>query len=169
MTQSYGWRLLDSGRRLERSQYLIRVIRQLCTRAELAPGALALLLDACDSTLTHRTRYQTNPTLTTVLDLLLTDDSNPRALLHQVEALQSHLTTMPERDGERALSETHRLLLAVHTDLVLADMDKLTGVVSKTGVRTHLNRLLKRSEQNLSFLQAVLTSTYFDPGIGHRH
>jgi uncharacterized circularly permuted ATP-grasp superfamily protein/uncharacterized alpha-E superfamily protein len=169
MTQSYGWRLLDSGRRLERSQYLIRVIRQLCTRAELAPGALALLLDACDSTLTHRTRYQTNPTLTTVLDLLLTDDSNPRALLHQVEALQRHLTTMPKRDGERPLSETHRLLLAVHTDLVLADMEKLTGVVSKTGVRTHLNRLLKRSEQNLSFLQAVLTSTYFDPGMGHRH
>jgi uncharacterized circularly permuted ATP-grasp superfamily protein/uncharacterized alpha-E superfamily protein len=168
MTRGYGWRMLDSGRRLERAQYMVRVIRELCTREPQALGALALLLDACDSTLTHRTRYQSNPTLTTALDLLLIDNSNPRGLVHQIETLKSHLATMPKLGHDQELSQADRLLLATHTDLILADMDKLTGVLSKTGIRTHLNRLLKRVEQNLSELQSVLTRTYFDPAIRHR-
>lgn len=167
MTRGYGWRLLESGRRLERAQYLVRVIRELCTREPQAPGALALLLDLCDSTLTHRSRYQSNPNLSTVLDLLLTDDSNPRGLIFQVEVLQQHLATMPRREAEQGLSQSQRLLLAAHSDLSLADLDKLISVLSKRGLRTHLNRLLKRTEENLSQLQAVLTETYFDPAIVH--
>jgi uncharacterized circularly permuted ATP-grasp superfamily protein/uncharacterized alpha-E superfamily protein len=169
MTRGYGWRMLDSGRRLERSLYMIRVIRELCTREPLAPGALTLLLDACDSTLTHRARYQTTPTLTTVLDLLLTDTTNPRGLIHQVEALQRHMGTMPKIGTDQDLSQAERLLLAAHTDLALADMEKLSSVVSKSGLRTHLNRLLKRTEENLTQLQSVVTRTYFDPTIAHRH
>jgi len=167
MTRGYGWRLLESGRRLERSQFLVRVIRELCTRKPQAPGALALLLDLCDSTLTHRTRYQSNPTLSTVLDLLITDDSNPRSLIFQVESLQLRLATMPRRESEQGLSSSERFLLATHSDLSLADLDKLINVLSKTGLRTHLNRLLKRTEENLSALQAELTKTYFDPATVH--
>ena len=167
MTRGYGWRLLESGRRLERSQFLIRVIRELCTREPQAPGALALLLDLCDSTLTHRSRYQSNPTLSTVLDLMLTDDSNPRGLIFQVESLQRHLATMPKRISDQGLSPAARLLLSTHSDLSLADLEKLISVLSKTGLRTHLNRLLNRTEANLSDLQAVLTETYFDPAVVH--
>jgi uncharacterized alpha-E superfamily protein len=169
MTRGYGWRLLDSGRRLERGQFVARVVRELCTREPQAPGALALLLDVCDSTITHRARYQANPTLGTVLDLLLIDNSNPRAVIHQVEALQRHVATMPKLGDGHGLSEAEKLLLATHSDLSLADVDKLTSVLSKSGIRTHLNRLLNRSEKNLSTLQSVLTRTYFDPSIGHRH
>ena len=61
MTRGYGWRMLDSGRRLERGQYMIRVIRELCVREPQAAGALALLLDVSDSTLPYRARYQTSP------------------------------------------------------------------------------------------------------------
>lgn len=169
MTRGYGWRMLDSGRRLERAQYMIRVVRELCTREPQATGALALLLDASDSALTHRTRYQTNPTLVTALDLLITDSSNPRGLIHQLETLQRHLTTMPKIGAEQDLSEAERLLLAAHTDLALADMEKLTAVLSKAGIRTHLNRLLKRTEDHLFELQGVITKTYFDPSVAHRH
>ncbi len=165
MTRGYGWRLLDSGRRLERSQFLVRVIRELCTREPQAEGTLALLLDATDSALTHRARYQTAPSLETVLDLLLTDNSNPRGLLLQIETLQRHMATMPRAGREGLLPEAERLLLATHSELSLADLDKLTAIISKAGLRTHLARLLKRTEQNLSDLQAVLTSTYFNPSI----
>jgi uncharacterized alpha-E superfamily protein len=168
MTRGYGWRLLESGRRLERGQFLVRVIRDLCTREPQAPGSLALLLDLCDSTLTHRSRYQSNPTLTTVLDLMLTDESNPRGLIFQIETLQRHLATMPRWEADRGLAPAQRLLLAAQTDLSLADLDKLATVLSKTGLRTHLNRLLKRTEDSLSDLQAVLTQTYFDPAIGQQ-
>jgi uncharacterized alpha-E superfamily protein len=161
MTRGYGWRLLDSGRRLERARFVVRMIRDLCTREPQELGALSLLLDVCDSGITHRTRYQANPSLNTVLDLLLVDSSNPRSVTHQLTALQKHFRTMPKADLEGSLSETERLLLAAQNELALADIDKLVGVLSKNGVRTHLNRTLKRIEQNTISLQEVVTRTYF--------
>jgi uncharacterized alpha-E superfamily protein len=161
MTRGYGWRLLDSGRRLERSRFLIRVIRDLCTREPQERGTLSLLLDVCDSGITHRTRYQSAPTVNTVLDLLLVDNSNPRSLIHQVDTLKRHFETMPKGEEEDDLSKADRLLLASQSELVLAEIEKLTSVVSKNGVRTHLNRMLKRLDEHLVLLQDVITRTYF--------
>lgn len=161
MTRGYGWRLLDGGRRLERTRYVVRVVRELCTREPQETGALSLLLDVCDSGITHRTRYQSAPRVSTVLDLLLVDNSNPRSVIHQVDALQEHFRTMPRGDIEGGLSATERLLLATQNELALADIDKLANVVSKTGVRTHLNRMLKRIEDNMINFQDVVTQTYF--------
>lgn len=169
MTRGHGWRLLDSGRRLERSRFVVRMVKELCTREPQQLGALSLLLDVCDSTITHRARYQANPTLNTVLDLLLVDNSNPRAVIHQIETMQLHFQKMPNHQLDSNLSETERLLLATQHELVLADVDKLVGVLSKNGVRTHLNRLLKRVEQNMATLQEVITRTYFDHTLGQRH
>ena len=42
-------------------------------------------------------------------------------------------------------------------------------MLSNTGVRTHLNRVLKRVEQHMVSLQSVITRTYFDPTLAHRH
>ena len=169
MTRGHGWRMLDSGRRLERCLYLVRVIRELCTREPQALGALVLVLDVCDSTITHRARYQSNPSLITVLDLLLIDNSNPRAIIHQIETLQAHFSAMPRPPTEQTLTEIERLLLANQSDLALSDMEKLATVISKSGVRTHLNRLLNRVEKNLHALQGEITRTYFDPALARRY
>lgn len=161
MTRGYGWRLLDSGRRLERGRFVIRVVRDLCTREPQELGTLSLLLDICDSGITHRTRYQAAPRINTVLDLLLVDNSNPRSVLHQIDTLRRHFETMPKGELDDALSDADRLLLAAQSDLILADIDKLTSVLSKNGTRTHLNRMLKRLDGNLVTLQDVITQTYF--------
>ncbi|MDH3640576.1 MAG: circularly permuted type 2 ATP-grasp protein [Gammaproteobacteria bacterium] len=168
MTRGYGWRLLDMGRRLERCTYVVRVVRDLCTREPQHLGALDLMLDVCDSTITHRARYQANPTLSTALDLLLTDNSNPRSVIYQIEKLQAHMATMPLEQNDGALSESARILLAAHSDLALTDIDKLVEVISKQGLRTHLNRLLKRLEKSMGSLHEVVTRTYFDHTISHR-
>jgi len=161
MTRGYGWRLLDGGRRLERARFVVRVVRDLCTREPQQVGALSLLLDVCDSGITHRTRYQSNPSVNTVLDLLLVDNSNPRSVIHQVDSLQRHFKTMPKGEVEGALSDAERLLLATQNELALADINKLARVLSKSGVRTHLKRLLDRIQQNMINLQEVITQTYF--------
>ena len=168
MTRGHGWRMLDSGRRMERCLYLVRVIRELCTREPQALGALVLVLDVCDSSITHRARYQSVPSLVTVLDLLLIDNSNPRAIIHQIENLQAHFNAMPKPVSEQTLSEIERLLLANQSELALSDMEKLAGVISKSGVRTHLNRLLSRVEKNVHALHDEITRTYFDPALARR-
>jgi uncharacterized alpha-E superfamily protein len=162
MTRGYGWRLLDMGRRLERCNYVVRVVRDLCTREPQQIGALNLMLDVCDSGITHQARYQANPTLHTALDLLLIDNSNPRSVAYQIEALQAHMATMPLEQRDGTLSESARILLAAHNELALADINKLVDVISKQGLHTHLNRLLKRLEQSMQGLHEVVTRTYFD-------
>ncbi len=59
MTRGYGWRLLDMGRRIERTRYAARLIRALTTQGEPAEsGVLNLLLELVDSTMTYRSRYK---------------------------------------------------------------------------------------------------------------
>ncbi len=168
MTRGYGWRLLDMGRRLERSTYIVQVVKDLCTREPQQVGALSLLLDVCDSGITHRARYQTSPTLATVLDLLLVDDTNPRSVAYQIGLLREHMATMPLERRDGSLSESGRILLAAQSELALADTAKLAEVISKKGLRTHLSRLLDRLEDAMTALHDVVTRTYFDHTISHR-
>ena len=95
--------------------------------------------------------------------------TNPKEVIHQVEVMQLTFETMPNDQSDGGLTESERLLLATQHELILADVDKLVTVVSKAGLRTHLNRLLKRVDQNMITLQQVITRTYFDHTLGQRH
>ena len=46
--------------------------------------------------MTYRSRYLANLQIPTVLDLLLTDDTNPRALAYQLDALKNHVLGLPQ-------------------------------------------------------------------------
>ncbi len=62
MTRGYGWRLLDMGRRIERTRFAARLIRGLTATGEPAEnGVLNLLLELVDSTMTYRSRYKAIP------------------------------------------------------------------------------------------------------------
>ncbi len=78
--------------------------------------AFALLLELRDSTLTYRSRYQGVVEPAPVLDLLLTDRSNPRALAFQLAELGTLLGNLGERDG---------LGLADRTDAMLGTADAI--------------------------------------------
>jgi uncharacterized circularly permuted ATP-grasp superfamily protein/uncharacterized alpha-E superfamily protein len=164
MTRSYGWRLLDLGRRIERIRHSVKVIRELCAAEHPGPttSRLDLLLDIQDSVLTYRTRYQNAPHLIGVLDLLLLDGANPRSVAYQVERITRHVQQMPLEDTSTGLSESQRTIYAIHNDLALADVNRLSNVVSKKGMRTHLQRLLKRTETGTDHLSDLINKTYFE-------
>ncbi len=95
MTRSHAWRFLDVGRRLERAIGLVRLVRHTLVEATPSPAdrpaaLLEALLEVCDSGITYRRRYLATLQVAPVLDLLLTDDGNPRSLLFQLEALSEH-------------------------------------------------------------------------------
>ena len=84
MTQDDGWRLLMLGRQLERIQFLSSLLAQrLAGGRRLLRGELDWLLDVGGSTITYRTRYMAAPRLTPTVQLLVFDESNPRALAFQ--------------------------------------------------------------------------------------
>jgi uncharacterized alpha-E superfamily protein len=92
MTQDDGWRLLILGRRLERLQFLAGLLA-LRLEGGASPGQSELewLLDIGDSTITYRTRYLASPQLGPTIDLLVYDQSNPRALAFQWQEIEHSL------------------------------------------------------------------------------
>jgi uncharacterized circularly permuted ATP-grasp superfamily protein/uncharacterized alpha-E superfamily protein len=92
MTQDDGWRLLMLGRRLERLQFLAELLAQRLDAGALpSQGELEWLLDIGDSTITYRTRYLASPQLGSTIDLLVYDQSNPRAIAFQWHEIEQSL------------------------------------------------------------------------------
>jgi uncharacterized circularly permuted ATP-grasp superfamily protein/uncharacterized alpha-E superfamily protein len=162
MTRGYGWRLLDMGRRIERSRYAARLIRGLTAMGEPAEsGVLNLLLELVDSTMTYRSRYKAIPQLAAVLDLVLADDSNPRSLIFQISEIEEHLAVMPLEEASGPVSAAQKIVIRLLAELRLADVKKLSTVRSRKGLRTHLDRLLMRIEAGADELSDVIEGTYF--------
>ena len=61
---------------------------------------MEVLLEVADSLLTYRARYLSQLQVAPVVDLLLTDDSNPRSVVFQATELVRHVSQLP-RLGRR--------------------------------------------------------------------
>ncbi|MEM1231164.1 MAG: circularly permuted type 2 ATP-grasp protein, partial [Pseudomonadota bacterium] len=162
MTRSYGWRLLELGKRIERARLCTRLLRELALDpAQDDSGTLPLLLAIADSTITHRARYHTSASALTVIDLLLVDASNPRSVAYQINQMYPHLRVMPLEPREEQLSESHRILLGIQNELTLANTERLVARHNRDGRRAQLERLLKRVDQAMNALSRHISRTYF--------
>jgi uncharacterized circularly permuted ATP-grasp superfamily protein/uncharacterized alpha-E superfamily protein len=106
-TRGHGWRFLDIGRRVERALQMIELLRVGVALAAYPDDAcLEVLLQVADSSTTYRSRYLTAIRTRYVLDLLLTDESNPRSVAYQLVTLQDRIGGLPLHDtGERESAE----------------------------------------------------------------
>lgn len=162
MTRSVGWRLLDTGRRLERVTHMATLLRELAVDGDpAAEGGLDLLLELGDSAMTYRTRYMSSAQLAPVFDLLITDDTNPRSMAFQAAVLREHIAVLP-RDSEKAsLTPEEHLVDALVSELKLVDIDKLCKGVTGRGKRLHLDRLMQRQYTRCGDISDILARTYF--------
>lgn len=90
MNRHAGWRFLKLGIRIERAIATSRFTRQFAKLDAATVDELELLLELCDAQTTYRGRYHLGASLGPVLDLVLLDDSNPRALKFQLFRLAKH-------------------------------------------------------------------------------
>jgi len=167
MTRSQGWRFLDIGRRLEHALHVTRLLSAAAPdlgREEAS--VLESLLDACDSLMTYRSRYMANLQASAVLDLLLTDETNPRSVAFQLETLVRHLDNLPHDDRQAGLRTEQRqamgLLYAVRNLDVLA-LDPNPG---RDG---ELNGLLQQLAYGLPELSEAITHRYLHHSGVTRH
>jgi hypothetical protein len=123
MTRGHGWRFLDMGRRLERALQLVSLLRAaFASGAEHEGALLETLLAVADSSITYRRRYLAGLHPAAVADLLLVDDSNPRAVLFQIAALREHLLHLPRDASQARLRPEERLALGALARLQLLDV-----------------------------------------------
>jgi uncharacterized circularly permuted ATP-grasp superfamily protein/uncharacterized alpha-E superfamily protein len=96
INRGLGWLFMSIGRRLERAIYLTRLLRQITLPlSEQDWPLLECLLEVADSTMTYRTRYYTTLQPMAVLDVLMADESNPRALDFQLAHLVDLYQKLP--------------------------------------------------------------------------
>ncbi len=95
MMRDDGWRLLSTGRQIERLATLSDALaRGFQTRAVFDEGGFDAMLALFDSTITFHGRYQQRRDIAALLDLLVLDRDNPRSLAGVRETLQARLARL---------------------------------------------------------------------------
>ena len=169
MSRGHAWRFLDMGRRLERATTLILLLRSTLGRHSTREGPLLeTVLDIADSGITYRRRYLANLQVTPVLDLLLTDATNPRSVIFQLAALGQHIDALPALPNTQVSSPQHRLLLSASNQIELADLTQLCALDSE-GERPALKQLLRHLGTVLPALSDSLSNTYLSHANVSRH
>jgi uncharacterized circularly permuted ATP-grasp superfamily protein/uncharacterized alpha-E superfamily protein len=99
MTRDDGWRLLTIGRQVERLLAMSNALHVMLERDVLQSErerAFALVLGLFDSTITYRSLYQRRQELAALLDLLVFDEENPRALATMIKVLRIEVARLPD-------------------------------------------------------------------------
>src|SRR6202040_677369 len=113
INRGLGWLFLTTGRRLERAIYLTRQLREITTPlTEQDWPLLECLLEVADSSMTYRTRYYTTLQPLAVLDVLMSDETNPRSLDFQLSHLVDLYRKLPRHlsDDLQAMRDALALL-----------------------------------------------------------
>jgi len=159
MTRGHAWRFLDLGRRLERAMNATSLIQQALSANLSDSAVLEPLLEITDSSMTYRRRYFARPQLSPVLDLLLLDETNTRAVAFQLAAVSEHIQHLP-RDPqapsptreERVIDQAIATLRRVDPHIVHRDAGEGTREVTA---------LLGSIEDDLRALSETITYFYF--------
>ena len=96
MTKDLGWRLLAAGRLLERLINQSQIMTQFFDSTAVYTGqGFDSLLTLFDSAITYRTRYQRQQDIPALMNLIVLDRTNPRAIETTVAGLRDHLSYLP--------------------------------------------------------------------------
>lgn len=160
MTRSHGWRFLDLGRRAERAIHIVSVMRgvRIAETERMAEieqtAALEVLLELGESFMTYRERHLAALQLAPVLELLLVDDSNPRALAFQLQAMERHLRALPRSASPGHDDPTDAALRIIH-----AAMSSLR--VETVGHAATLATVIDQLAASLPEVSNLLAHAYF--------
>ena len=154
MVHGHAWAFFDMGKRVERGTFTLTLLQSML-RSQATRTGMEALLDICDSLLTYRTRYLSSWQPAPVVDLLLTDDSNPRSLLYQVNALMEHVRSLP-RSNPAQRSRAEQRVIALQSSLLTADVERACA-----GDGSGLWELAETAVTLLWQFSDDLTNTYF--------
>ncbi len=161
MTRSQGHTFLQIGRRIERTVQMTQIVRAAFTGDEPVTAAtLEAVLEVGQSLMTYRSRYLASLQLAPALDLLITDESNPRAVGFQLKELVEDVQRLP-RDAEQAgFSLEQRLSMNLLHTVRMIEIVPIAEAC-QSGDRRPLERLLASLVRELPLLSNALNHRYF--------
>jgi len=164
MTHNEGWHFLEAGRRLERGSNLGILLRS--TMVPVIPEGeentlIEAVLGVTDSIITYRRRYQAGTRVGALLDLVFTDETNPRSLAYQLVNLEPLVHAMPRMDLSVGRTQAEKLVLKLLTTIRLCEMDRLLTLDETGTERSGLKALLEEVCNDLAAISNALTARYF--------
>jgi uncharacterized circularly permuted ATP-grasp superfamily protein/uncharacterized alpha-E superfamily protein len=161
MTRGANWLFLDLGRRVERASHVAWLVRQtLSLQEERDAAQIHLALEIADSAMTYRYRYLNRFQMAPVLDLLLFDESNPRAAAFQLSRIAHHVERLPKatlvqrREFPKSIVLEARDVLAGSDPVLLAQADA-------TGKRQSLTSLCEAVDEAMNRFSDATADAYF--------
>ena len=159
MTHGYGWRFMDMGIRMERAMGTIQIMRELLVRPEkYETPILDSILEVANSSITYRSRYQSEAAALPLLDLLVADSTNPRSIAYQVKLIHEHVTVLSKLPQLGVLPEQQQAL-ELEQLIEQQDLDQLT-TISTHGEREQLILFLDRVLEKTQALSDAITHRY---------
>jgi uncharacterized circularly permuted ATP-grasp superfamily protein/uncharacterized alpha-E superfamily protein len=164
INRGLGWLFLTLGRRLERAIYLARQLREITTPlAEQDWPLLECLLEVADSSMTYRTRYYTTLQPLAVLDVLMSDETNPRSLDFQLSHLVDLYRKLPRHlpDDLQAMRDALALLRSFDLRELEYPLPGAATLANGSEGLSRLERFLRDLERLLPSWSNNLSSRYF--------
>ena len=159
MTRAQGWRFIDLGMRIERALCLCTFLDCSLRSPEADnPSVLEMVLEVADSTLTYRSRYNLLPNIAAVYDLVLLDDTNPRALFFQINQIAQHFERLPREAAE--VTPQQKILRECSSRLRLLDTRELV-LRSANWLATDTGRAIADTARDLPRLSDAIAVSYF--------
>lgn len=156
MIRGPAWRLLDMGRRIERGRITASLIVSTLQTGKVADkSVLRVLLEILDCRMTYRSRYLDNVQQNAVLDLAVTDETNPHSVAFQVVTLADHVDMLPRDLVTPLRTEEKRLAMAAVHDVRMLTPEQLTD-----SPPLEVERVLTDLEHQLRTLSDTLTRKY---------
>jgi uncharacterized alpha-E superfamily protein len=160
MTRTQAWQFLQLGRRVERGVQTAGLIRAMLADGGAAEHAtLEALLEVADSIMTYRTRYLARVQLAPVLDLLVTDEANPRSVAHQLVHCAAHVDQLPRDAYEINPSPEEELATTLVRTIRQVDSPRLARAYL-SGDTLPLENVLRGIETTLPKLSDAVSHRY---------
>jgi uncharacterized alpha-E superfamily protein len=158
MPHDTGWRFLELGRRIERGQQLVLVMRRFLASA---PGEafsefrLQTLLHFANSLSMFRTARPGMLRSDAVAGWLVLGEDNPRGMRYQAERISEHLESLPSESAPAAVTELRRLAFQLVCSVRLVDLTAF----ARPG--PHVGEFLDEVSAELTALSDRITEVYF--------
>jgi len=164
MPHHQGWLFFDIGRYLERVLHTMTLFKLAFITAR-NPGLplWEVVLTITDNLTAYRRRYRSALHPRAIIDLLLFDEGNPRAVGYQLQRLQRNIKRLQRPNNSSPYrSAEERLILEATATLQLADIEALAALShDSTHSIAELARLLEALNRPLLALSDALIHSHF--------
>ena len=127
ITQTHGWRFLELGRRIERAFQTAELLASTLVHSIASERQLLeAVLRGADSLMTYRVRYLLSLQPAAAIDLLITDETNPRSIAFQLYRIDEMIGQLPTDDSEVGLGEDEKLAKGLLNHAQMSDPVELS-------------------------------------------